>query len=521
MIKTNHYNLESIWRALAAFCSFFGRKLKISSLLLIFLAIFFVPIEGDDTDAATARPVVQDVKLGIHPNKTRFVMKISQETGYKVFMLKNPYRVVIDFPALEWKAADTVREKGMIKGYRYGLFNENITRIVLEVDRPVLVENAFFVKEESAQKGKRFVVDVTAVSAEQFTKNEKKVIQQGQVQAVEVPELNEAPKVTAAPQKSSTVSEPEFLNKAELEKPKQVLAPTISAPASKLKPVAPQGTAKANADQVPVIKVEEPMIQQVEQTGPLHKAPQSAPPSKGHASGKKTIVIDAGHGGVDPGAIGVDRSYEKNITLAVAKELKKQILKTGKYNVVLTRETDVFIPLKQRVAIARKAKADLFVSLHADSVGKKSTRGASVYTLSEKASDKEAELLASRENKADVIAGMDLSTENEEVAGILIDLAQRDTMNQSRQFASHVVKTVGKESLLLTKPNRSAGFAVLKAPDIPSVLIEMGYLSNSTDCKLLKTASHQQKLSKLIASSVDAFFNGGQSSQQAGLLSSQ
>ncbi len=520
MIKTNHYNLDSIWRASAGFCSFLGSKLRKSSVLLVFLVVLFVPIEGDDTDAATQRPVVQDVKLGVHPNKTRFVMNISQETGYKVFMLKNPYRVVIDFPALEWKAADTVREKGMIKGYRYGLFNENITRIVLEVDRPVLVENAFFVKEESAQKGKRFVVDVTAVSADQFTKNEKKIIQQGQIQAVEVPELHETSKVATAQQKPSIVSEPEFLNKAELEKPKQVpVAP--APPAFKLKPVEPQGTAKANADQVPVMKVEEPMIQQAEQTAPIHKAPQSAPPSKGHASGKKTIVIDAGHGGVDPGAIGVDRSYEKNITLAVAKELKKQILKTGKYNVVLTRETDIFIPLKQRVAIARKAKADLFVSLHADSVGKKSTRGASVYTLSEKASDKEAELLASRENKADVIAGMDLSAENEEVAGILIDLAQRDTMNQSRQFASHVVRTVGKESLLLTKPNRSAGFAVLKAPDIPSVLIEMGYLSNPTDCKLLKTSSHQQKLSKLIASSVDAFFNGGHSSQQAGFFSSQ
>lgn len=510
MIKTNHYNLDSIWRATAGFCSFLGSKLRKSSVLLVFLAILFVPIEGDDTDAATPRPVVQDVKLGIHPNKTRFVMNISQETGYKVFMLKNPYRVVIDFPALEWKAADTVREKGMIKGYRYGLFNENITRIVLEVDRPVLVENAFFVKEESGQKGKRFVVDVTAVSAVQFTKNEKKVIQQGQIQAVDVPELKETPKVATVPQKLLTVSEPEFLNKAELEKPKQAPVP-VPAPAP----------APALANSVPVIKIEEPMIQQAEQTAPLHKAPQSTPPSKEHASGKKTIVIDAGHGGVDPGAIGVDRSYEKNITLAVAKELKRQILKTGKYNVVLTRETDIFIPLKQRVAIARKAKADLFVSLHADSVGKKSTRGASVYTLSEKASDKEAELLASRENKADVIAGMDLSTENEEVAGILIDLAQRDTMNQSRQFASHVVKTVGKESLLLTKPNRSAGFAVLKAPDIPSVLIEMGYLSNPTDCKLLKTSSHQQKLSKLIASSVDAFFNGGHASQQAGLFSSQ
>lgn len=520
MIKTNHYNLDSIWRASLSFCSFFGRKLRKSSLLFIFLAVLFIPIEGDDTDAATSRPVVQDVKLGIHPNKTRFVMKISQETGYKVFMLKNPYRVVIDFPALEWKAADTVREKGMIKGYRYGLFNENITRIVLEVDRPVLVDNAFFIEGDAGQKGKRFVLDVTAVSADQFTKNEKKVIQQGQVQAVDIPELNESSKSVVVPQKLSSTPEPEFLNKAELEKPKQV--PSASAPVSKLKPISPQGAAKTESQQAPVIKVDEPMIQQAEQTAPIHKAPQSGPSSQqAHTSGKKTIVIDAGHGGVDPGAIGVDRSYEKHITLAVAKELKKQILKTGKYNVVLTRETDIFIPLKQRVAIARKAKADLFVSLHADSVGKKSTRGASVYTLSEKASDKEAELLASRENKADVIAGMDLSTENEEVAGILIDLAQRDTMNQSRQFASHVVKTVGKDSLLLTKPNRSAGFAVLKAPDIPSVLIEMGYLSNPTDCKLLKTASHQQKLSKLIASSVDAFFNGGHSSQQAGLFSSQ
>lgn len=219
------------------------------------------------------------------------------------------------------------------------------------------------------------------------------------------------------------------------------------------------------------------------------------------------VVIDPGHGGADPGAIGVGGVYEKDITLAAARELRRQLQAAGRYQVKLTRDSDVFIRLRDRVAIGREAGADLFISLHADALGSEQVRGLSIYTLSGKASDREAEMLAAKENRADAIVGMDLSAENQLVASILIDLAQRDTMNQSKRFASQALAHLSKDvRLLASKPQREAGFAVLTAPDVPSVLVEMGYLSNPTDAKLLNTADHREKLARDLVRAIDTYF---------------
>ena len=202
---------------------------------------------------------------------------------------------------------------------------------------------------------------------------------------------------------------------------------------------------------------------------------------KESASTRKVIVIDAGHGGHDPGAIGYSGVYEKTITLAAAKELKRQLDKEGKYNVFLTRSTDIFIPLRQRFQIARKHNADLFLSIHADSAKNRQARGLSVYTLSETASDKEAEALAERENKADVISGLNMVEQSKEVSDVLISLAQRETRNRSSEFARCIEIEMKKSIHLISDTHRFAGFAVLKAPDVPSVLLEMGYLSNKEE----------------------------------------
>src|SRR5262249_21621935 len=200
------------------------------------------------------------------------------------------------------------------------------------------------------------------------------------------------------------------------------------------------------------------------------------------ASGRHLVIIDAGHGGVDPGTHGQSGILEKDLVLAVAKELRKVLESTGRYRVQLTRDSDVFIPLRERVNIARAARGDLFVSLHADSNDHREIRGASVYTLSEDASDREAAILAEKENIADLVAGVDLTGETNPVASILIDLAQRDTMNRSLRFAETVIgRLPAATSVQPVKPHRSAGFAVLKAPDIPSALIELGYLTNVKD----------------------------------------
>ncbi|MCW9033857.1 MAG: N-acetylmuramoyl-L-alanine amidase [Rhodospirillales bacterium] len=221
---------------------------------------------------------------------------------------------------------------------------------------------------------------------------------------------------------------------------------------------------------------------------------------------KRVVVIDPGHGGVDPGAISLNGAYEKRITLAVAKEIKKQLEATGKFKAILTRNRDIFIPLRERVNIARRADAELFISIHADTIKNRRIRGASVYTLSEKASDKEAAALAERENKADVIGGMDLSHESKEVSDILIDLARRDTMNESAHFAEGLVKKLKGRIKVLRNTHRFAGFAVLKAPDVPSVLVELGFLSNRHDEKALRNPKYREKIGMGVADAVSYYF---------------
>jgi len=229
---------------------------------------------------------------------------------------------------------------------------------------------------------------------------------------------------------------------------------------------------------------------------------------------KKIVAIDPGHGGVDPGAIGVSGIYEKIITLAAAQQLKARLESTGHYKVVLTRDRDVSLGLSERREIARAAQADIFVSLHADSIANKSLRGLSVYTLSEKASDKEAEALAEQENNADSIIGVDLSHESQEVRHILVDLAQRESMNLATKLAAKLIDELQREITLLRNSHRFARFAVLKSPDIPSVLIEMGYLSNQEDETALKKEAYRGKLMAAIVKGLDAHLGPTQSASR-------
>lgn len=219
------------------------------------------------------------------------------------------------------------------------------------------------------------------------------------------------------------------------------------------------------------------------------------------------IVIDAGHGGVDPGTVGPKGTQEKDVVLAFAKALKAKLQKTGRYEAKLTRDADYFIMLRKRIDIARKNNATIFISLHADSAPDSAARGLSVYTVSEQASDKEAEALAARENKSDVIGGMDLSNERADVADILISLAQRETMNRSAELADHLVEALGERVPLLQNTHRFAGFAVLKAPDVPSVLIETGFLSHPKEEKLLNSMAYREKVIAGIVDGIDDYFD--------------
>lgn len=224
-------------------------------------------------------------------------------------------------------------------------------------------------------------------------------------------------------------------------------------------------------------------------------------------AGRPLVVIDAGHGGHDPGAISPGSGKrEKDITLATAKAIRDELLASGRVRVALTREDDSFIILQNRSTIARNLKADLFISIHADSAPADTASGATIYTLSEIASDRQAQILAARENRADVINGVNLGGESSEIASILVDLAQRESMNASADFANLLKREAGRLMPFRSDYHRMAGFAVLKAPDIPSVLLEIGYLTNSADVSRLASSEGQKRIAAGIRKAVEVHF---------------
>lgn len=377
--------------------------------------------------SAQAQPTVIDVRLGVHPDKTRLVLDLSARADYRVFLLAAPYRLVVDLEQARWQlpANTPLGGKGLVLALRYGQFDVDTTRMVLDLTSAAIIRQAALLPGNETA-GARLVIDLASASDAEF--------------------------------QTALAAGPIGL---------QTAPPPVALPVGFPPPVKP---ALPNSGALPL------------------------------------IVIDAGHGGVDPGAIGRNGTQEKNVTLAMAQELARQLEASGRYRVHLTRDADIFLKLRDRIAIARNLRGDLFISLHADSHDNAATQGTSVYTLSENASDAEAEALAAKENKADLIAGVDLSAETEVVTSILIDLAQRETMNLSARFASYLVTEIGRDFKLLRNSHRFAGFAVLKAPDIPSVLVEMGYLSNAEDESRLAGETHRRKLAAALLRAIDGYF---------------
>jgi N-acetylmuramoyl-L-alanine amidase len=372
-----------------------------------------------------------DARIGEHPDRTRFVVEVSDPFRVRVFTLTQPDRVVIDMPEVLWRLNDPPRPSGsgLVKSYRYGLFRTGNSRFVIDLNSPASVAEPMILPPGEGH-GYRIVFDLFAVDEAKFAR---------------------------------TSGWP-----SELEE---------------------KGPGEASQTPAPTRSVPSPTVASI---------PASSP--------KRVVVVDAGHGGIDSGTTGVDGTMEKNLVLDEALRLRSALQKRG-YVVHLTRETDVYIPLRERVNVARGFDADLFISLHADSNPDSSVSGASVYTLSESGSDKEAAALARKENQSDVIAGVDLSGQSSPVASILIDLAQRDTMNRSGRFAETAVEELSHATDILPRePHRAAAFVVLKAPDVPAVLIELGYLSNPRDCAQVRTDGWRDGVASAIADAVDRHF---------------
>ncbi len=232
------------------------------------------------------------------------------------------------------------------------------------------------------------------------------------------------------------------------------------------------------------------------------------PPVEGPADpSRPLIMIDAGHGGHDPGAINAAHGWrEKDVTLAIARAIRAELLRTGRFRVALTRNEDQYLILQERYGLARRLHADLFVSIHGDAATNIEARGASIYTLSEVASDREAARLAARENRVDILDGVNLSGQSSAVTNILIDLTQRDTMARSARFAAILEREAAPFIPFLSPAHRLASLIVLKSPDTPSVLLETGYISNDADGAVLRSVAGQKRIAQGVVRAITVFF---------------
>lgn len=431
--------------------------------------------------AVAAESVVIGIRVAERAGATRVVFELTRKVAFSAFTLGNPARVVIDLPEVGWRlpARPLPGATGVFEKLRYGLYKPGNSRVVLDIRTPAAITQAFILEPQGG-KGFRVVIDLTPTTPEAFLRNAGKA-------PVRVTASRPSPPPASSPKKKMVL----------VKGPDPVAAP-VAAPAALT--ASPTATVSALGPKGSRSGLQPPQ----QQATPFRLAPRKPEPK--HRDKKHVVVLDPGHGGADPGTIGISGIYEKHLTLSMARELKKRLERTGRFKVLLTRDRDIFIRLRDRVQMARDAKAELFISIHANSVRNKKIKGSAVYTLSEKASDSEAQELAEKENKADLIAGVDLTYETPEVTSILIDLAQRESMNQSARFAATLVKELRRITKVLRNSHRFAGFAVLKAPDVPSVLFEMGFLSNLSDERALRSRKYRARLAATVVRSAEAYF---------------
>lgn len=354
--------------------------------------------------------------------RTRFVFDLSDSVPMSIFVLSDPYRIIIDLPPLNFAFDQSTNSvgRGLIERWRYGQFSSQKSRLILDLSGPAAVDRSFVLPSQNDQPA-RLVVDLLKTTPDAFA--------------------------------------------------------AIAAVAS----------IRARESNRRIQKSDRLPIGAGRRLRPL-------------------IVIDPGHGGVDTGAVGKLNIAEKTIVLDFASVLKHKLEASGEFEVKLTRNEDVFVRLKDRVEFARNLEADLMISVHADSVRQKFVKGASVYTLSDKASDAISEELAEGETRSEILAGLHIVDTEDDVSDILLDLARRETTNFSIHAGRQIVSNLGKAVTLVNNPLRSASFRVLRAPDVPSILIELGFLSNGDDEKHLTTPEWRDSAASRIVESLQTFF---------------
>ena len=368
-------------------------------ILFILLASLLLP----HLATSSSNVSVKNLRLWNAPDNTRVVLDLSSSIQHRISTFSNPDRIAIDLKnaKLSSDIPHEIKNNPFIKRFRYGQYSKDVTRVVIDLKKPVRVKS--FTLKPNKVYGYRLVVDL-------FDKNK-----------------SAAPKITrSAPRKTGVV----------------------------------------------------------------------------------TVAIDAGHGGEDFGASGKKKAREKKVVLSIARELKKLIDKDPILRSYMTRTGDYYIPLRKRTKLARQANADLFVSIHADAFRRSSARGASVYALSKSgASSETARWLANKENSADLVGGASISDREDVVAGVLLDMQMDKTLEFSLGFGDQVLKEMKKIAKLHSKTVQQAGFVVLKSPDIPSVLVETGFISNPYEERKLKSSKYQKQVANAIYKGIKKFIS--------------
>jgi N-acetylmuramoyl-L-alanine amidase len=401
--------------------------------------------------SAFAEIAVSSARIWPAQDYTRITLESKQPISYKLFTIPNPERLVVDLEDVEINAplnelaGKINRDDPYIKSVRVGRFKPGVVRLVL--DLKAQIKPQLFSLKPVGEYGHRLVLDVYPLVAVD-------------------------PLMALAQQSENKLA---------------ASAPAVASAVAETPTVEPKPAVIAQAEPV---------------------APKPAPLPRAELSTRVLIVaVDAGHGGEDPGAHGRKGTYEKNVTLAIARKLKEQIDAAPGMRAVLIRDGDYFIPLGGRVTKARNAHADLFVSIHADAFVKPDARGSSVFALSERgATSASARWLAKKENEADLIGGVNIAVKDPYLARTLLDLSQTATINDSMKVAKHVLNELSGINTLHRGFVEQAGFAVLKSPDIPSILVETAFISNPEEELRLKDEDYQEKLARAILGGVKRYF---------------
>jgi N-acetylmuramoyl-L-alanine amidase len=434
--------------------------------------------------AAAGVPEVSAVRFGVDGQRTQVILELDRPVSFRTLAVSEPLRLFIELPEVDWQLRHdlSTSPRGLVTLERHGLFSQSRSRLVLDLAAPFRIVRQVLVPPPAGVKPYLLMIDLEPLFPAQPSTPSPPALETAEAERRAIP-----PIPLPRPRDLPVVI-------AQVDLPPPVALAAFPPTADPLPPVAP-------------IAVTMPEMREVPPSGAAGsiQGALAVPPDAQPRLERRVVVIDPGHGGVDPGAIGVGGVREKDIVLGLAQTLRDLLERTGRYRVVLTRDNDTFLSLRERLARARAAEGELFISLHADALNFAKQRGASIYTLSEAASDEEAGRFAAKENKSDILATTDLSVHDAVVTSILIDLAQRETNNRSIALAELLADELALVTPLVHRHRRFAGFAVLKSPDIPSALVEFGYLSNPKDAHDLSRPAYRISLAEAVLRALDRF----------------